>query len=119
MMIGDGGQSGFDVAMPDMRFHTFTGPSADVNFDNGDIADWIWTGDPMAFDRRLRVLLARHQRPQGQRNDIRRDRLTAYRTKTFGLGSRTIAEAQRDLQRVDRQLHRAIAVTGRDSVPPR
>ncbi len=63
MMIGDGGQSGFDVALPNMRFHTFTGPSVDVNFNNGDIADWIWTGDPMfAAGCRVRVLFARHQR---------------------------------------------------------
>ncbi len=43
-MIGDGGQSGFDVAIPSFRFHNFTGASPDVNFNNGDIADWIWTG---------------------------------------------------------------------------
>ena len=35
-MIGDGGQSGFDVAIPEFRFHNFTGASPDVNFDNGD-----------------------------------------------------------------------------------
>ena len=48
MMIGDGGQSGFDVAIPEFRFHNFTGASPDVNFNNGNIADWIWTGDPLA-----------------------------------------------------------------------
>jgi hypothetical protein len=46
-MIGDGGQSGFDVAIPGFRMHNFTGASPDVNFNNGNIADWIWTGDPL------------------------------------------------------------------------
>ena len=50
-MIGDGGQSGFDVAIPEFRFHNFTGASPDVNFDNGDLADWIWTGDPLGHGR--------------------------------------------------------------------
>ena len=45
-MIGDGGQSGFDVAIPEFRFHNFTGASPDVNFDNGDIEKWIWTRRP-------------------------------------------------------------------------
>jgi len=45
-MIGDGGQSGFDVANPHFRFHTFTGPQADVNFSDGAVADWNWISDP-------------------------------------------------------------------------
>jgi hypothetical protein len=48
-MIGDGGQSGFDAAEPAFRFHTFFGPSPDVNFSDGDIADWNWTADPIYF----------------------------------------------------------------------
>ena len=35
-MIGDGGQSGFDVADPKFRFHTFYDASPDVNFSGGD-----------------------------------------------------------------------------------
>jgi hypothetical protein len=46
-MIGDGGQSGFDVAEPAFRFHTFFNATPDVNFSNGDIADWNWIGDPI------------------------------------------------------------------------
>jgi hypothetical protein len=46
-MIGDGGQSGFDAANPAFRFHTFFNATPDVNFSNGDIADWNWTGDPI------------------------------------------------------------------------
>jgi hypothetical protein len=45
-MIGDGGQSGFDAADPHFRFHTFTGPAADVNFSDGAVADWNWISDP-------------------------------------------------------------------------
>jgi hypothetical protein len=48
-MIGDGGQSGFDAANPAFRFHTFFGPSPDVNFSNGDMADWNWIADQMYF----------------------------------------------------------------------
>jgi hypothetical protein len=90
-MIGDGGQSGFDVAIPGFRFHNFTGASPDVNFDNGDLEKWIWTGDPLGQAAEFyspvisdpvvsKTLFAGTQ--------------TAFRTKTAGLGNRTIAEAQ-------------------------
>jgi hypothetical protein len=46
-MIGDGGQSGFDAANPAFRFHTFFNATPDVNFSDGDIADWNWIGDPI------------------------------------------------------------------------
>jgi hypothetical protein len=46
-MIGDGGQSGFDVADPHFRFHTYAGQQMDVNFSDGDVADWNWIGDPL------------------------------------------------------------------------
>src|SRR6185295_17910066 len=46
-MIGDGGQSGFDAADPHFRFHTFAGQQPDVNFSDGDVADWNWIGDPL------------------------------------------------------------------------
>src|SRR5436190_7124862 len=48
-MIGDGGQSGFDVANPAFRFHTFYDAQPDVNFSSGDMADWNWIGDPFFF----------------------------------------------------------------------
>ena len=48
-MIGDGGQSGFDVAEPAFRFHTFFNATPDVNFSSGDIADWNWIADPIFF----------------------------------------------------------------------
>jgi hypothetical protein len=90
-MIGDGGQSGFDVAIPGFRFHNFTGASPDVNFDKGDFEKWIWTGDPLGQAAEFyspvisdpvvsKTLFAGTQ--------------TVFRTKTAGLGNRTIAEAQ-------------------------
>jgi photosystem II stability/assembly factor-like uncharacterized protein len=46
-MIGDGGQSAFDIANPHFRTHTFAGQGGDVNFSDGALADWIWIGDPL------------------------------------------------------------------------
>jgi hypothetical protein len=48
-MIGDGGQSGFDAADPAFRFHTFFNATPDVNFSDGDIADWNWIADQIFF----------------------------------------------------------------------
>jgi hypothetical protein len=95
MMIGDGGQSGFDVGNPNFRFHTFTGPSVDVNFNKGNIADWIWTGDPMfeGEDAGSEFYSPAISDPVVSGTMFAGSGLTAYRTKTFGLGSRTIAEA--------------------------
>jgi hypothetical protein len=44
-MIGDGGQSGFDIANSAFRFHTFYDATVDVNFSGGDMADWNWMAD--------------------------------------------------------------------------
>jgi hypothetical protein len=38
---GDGGQSGFNAADPNLRFNTFTGQANDVNFRAGDPAYWV------------------------------------------------------------------------------
>ena len=46
-MIGDGGQSSFDIGNPHFRSHTFAGQGGDVNFSDGALADWIWIGDPL------------------------------------------------------------------------
>lgn len=46
-MIGDGGQSGFDIANRNFRFHTFYSASPDVNFSSGQMIDWNWIGDPI------------------------------------------------------------------------
>ena len=46
-MIGDGGWSGFDIVDSHFRFHNFFDVTPEVNFDDGDIADWIWVADPV------------------------------------------------------------------------
>ncbi|MEZ5289450.1 MAG: sialidase family protein [Vicinamibacterales bacterium] len=54
-MIGDGGQSGFDAAVPNFRFHTFFNATPDINLSDGAMAAWNWIGDqifgtePQAF----------------------------------------------------------------------
>ena len=90
-MIGDGGQSGFDAANPDFRFHTFFNATPDVNFSSGDIADWNWISDPIFGTE-----------PQSFYVPIISDPIQSgwmfvgtghvWRTKTHGRGSMTIAE---------------------------
>jgi hypothetical protein len=91
-MIGDGGQSGFDVANPSFRFHSFFDTSPEVNFDNGDTADWIWVADPMYgtggqfYSPIISDPIVAKTMFSGAAN--------VFRTKTQGLGSMTIAQAQ-------------------------
>jgi hypothetical protein len=89
-MIGDGGQSGFDVAIPEFRFHNFTGASPDVNFNHGNIADWIWTGDPLGQAAEFYAPVISD--PVVSKTMFAGTQ-TVFRTKTAGLGSRTVAEA--------------------------
>lgn len=44
-IFGDGGQSGFDIANPQFRFHTYAGPQIDVNYTGGLMSDWNWIAD--------------------------------------------------------------------------
>jgi hypothetical protein len=94
-MIGDGGQSGFDVAIPEFRFHNFTGASPDVNFNNGNIADWIWTGAPLGGGANAgsEFYTPMISDPVVSLTLFSGTGLTVYRTKTAGLGTRTVAEA--------------------------
>jgi hypothetical protein len=46
-VTGDGGDSGIDAVNPQIRFHTYTGPQADVNFHGNTPASWDWFSDPM------------------------------------------------------------------------
>jgi Arc-like DNA binding domain len=90
-MIGDGGQSGFDVAIPEFRFHTFTTAQIDVNFNNGNIADWIWIGDPVAHGGEFYAPVISD--PVVSKTMFAGTSRTAYRTQTAGLGTMTVAEA--------------------------
>ena len=91
-MIGDGGQSGFDVAIPEFRFHNFTGASPDVNFDERRHRR-VDLDRSSARRRRQRVLHPDDQRSRREQDAVLRHRWTVYRTKTRRLGTRTIAEA--------------------------
>ena len=95
-MIGDGGQSGFDVAIPEFRMHNFTGPSPDVNFDNGELSKWIWTGGPLggAANGVSEFYSPVSTDPVVSKTMWAGSGLTAYRTKTAGLGTRTYEQAQ-------------------------
>jgi hypothetical protein len=44
---GDGGQSGFNVGNPDIRFHTYYLPQVDVNFQGSNTLGWDWISDPL------------------------------------------------------------------------
>lgn len=90
-MIGDGGQSGFDVANPKFRFHTFFNATPDVNFSEGDMRDWNWIADPIYGTE-----------PQSFYVPIISDPVTSrslfvgtghvWRTKTWGMGGMSLAE---------------------------
>ena len=51
---GDGGQSGYNVADPDIRVHTYFDATPDVSFTGGDPGSWNWIGDPLQQSHELR-----------------------------------------------------------------
>jgi hypothetical protein len=91
-MIGDGGQSGFDVAIKEFRFHNFTNASTEVSFENGDIASWIWIADPIYHGGEFYAPVISD--PKVSKTMFAGTSRSVYRTKTAGLGTMTIAEAQ-------------------------
>jgi hypothetical protein len=93
-MIGDGGQSGWDVDKPEFRFHNFFDATTEVNFDNGDIADWIWVADPIFGHAGTQFYAPVISDPVESGWLFAGTGRTAYRTKTHGLGAMTMAEAQ-------------------------
>jgi hypothetical protein len=94
-MIGDGGQSGFDVANASFRFHTFFDAQMDVNFSGGEMADWNWIGDPF-------FIPPGNSEPRAFYIPIITDPVVSrtmftglahvWRTKTWGLGAMTVQE---------------------------
>lgn len=46
-IYGDGGQSGFNLANPAIRFNTFFGQNTDENFQSGDPTKWVVTSGPL------------------------------------------------------------------------
>ncbi|GAB3840265.1 hypothetical protein GCM10029963_08600 [Micromonospora andamanensis] len=94
-MIGDGGASGWDVARPEFRFHTYYDVSPEVSFANGDISSWIWTADPIYGQPGSLFYAPVISDPKVSGTMFAGTGLSVYRTKTFGLGDRSLAEADR------------------------
>jgi hypothetical protein len=92
-MIGDGGWTGFDVTNPNFRFHNFFDASTDVNFNGGNIADWIWIADPIFGHAGTQFYAPVISDPKVSGTMFVGTGRTVYRTKTHGLGSMTLAEA--------------------------
>lgn len=93
-MIGDGGQSGFDVTLKDFRFHNFFDATTEVSFNGGSIGDWIWIADPIFGHGGTQFYAPVISDPRVSGTLFAGTGRTAYRTKTHGLGTMSIAEAQ-------------------------
>jgi hypothetical protein len=91
MMIGDGGQSGFDVVDPQFRFHTFYDASPDVNFSGGDMADWNWIADPIFGHAGTQFYAPIISDPKVSKTMFVGTGRTVYRTKTWGMGTMDLA----------------------------
>ncbi|HXB57528.1 MAG TPA: sialidase family protein [Vicinamibacteria bacterium] len=88
-MVGDGGQSGFDVADRHFRFHTFAGQGADVNFNDGAVGDWNWIGDPLFNGEAAEFYVPIISDPKVS-GTMFTGTSHVWRTKTHGLGSMTL-----------------------------
>ncbi len=93
-MIGDGGWNGFDAANPNFRFHSFFDVSPEVNFEGGNIATWISVYDPLFGHAGSNFYSPIISDPVESGWMFAGTARTAYRTKTHGLGTMTMAEAQ-------------------------
>jgi len=89
-MIGDGGQSGFDIGNPDFRFHTFYDASPDVNFSGGDMADWNWIADPI-FGTGAQFYAPIITDPKVSKTMFV-GTANIWRTKTWGMGNMSLDE---------------------------
>lgn len=88
-MIGDGGQSGFDIANSSFRFHTFYNASPDVNFSKGATIDWNWIADPIygTEPQQFYVPIISDEAVSGT---MYVGTGHVWRTKTSGMGSMTL-----------------------------
>ena len=94
-MIGDGGQSGFDAKVEGFRMHNFFDATTEVQFSGGDIDDWIWTADPIFGQAGTQFYAPVITDPKVSGTMFAGTGQTVFRTQTFGLGDRSLAEAQR------------------------
>jgi hypothetical protein len=92
-MIGDGGQSGFDVADPSFRFHTYNDKQMDVNFSNGATADWNWNSDPffLIAGEASEFYVPTISDPKVSKTLFLGAQFV-WRTKTAGMGSMSLAD---------------------------
>ena len=90
-MIGDGGQSGFDVGLSTFRFHTFFNATPDVNFSSGDIADWNWIGDPIYGTEPQSFYVPIISDPSVSKS-MYVGTGHVWRTKTWGMGTMSLEE---------------------------
>jgi hypothetical protein len=91
-MIGDGGQSGFDVADPAFRFHTYFDKQMDVNFSNGATADWNWNSDPFFIAGEAAEFYVPTISDPKVSKTLFLGAQFVWRTKTAGQGSMTLAD---------------------------
>jgi hypothetical protein len=89
-MLGDGGQSGFDIGSSKFRFHTYTSAEVDVNFSNGTYSDWNWIGDPIVATGGAFYVPIINDPAVSKTMFVGTS--TVYRTKTDGVGSFTLAQ---------------------------
>ena len=118
-MIGDGGRNGFDVALPDFRFHSFFDISPEVNFEGGNVATWISVYDPLFGHAGSQFYSPIISDPRVSGTMFAGTGRTAYRTKTHGLGTMTMEEAQEHCNSVDGRLLRRLRRLGASSEPVR
>ncbi len=90
-MIGDGGQSGYDVADPHFRFHNFFAASPDVNFSDGATADWNWIADPIFGTEAQEFYVPMISDPIVSKT-LFVGTEHVWRTKTAGVGKMTLQE---------------------------
>jgi hypothetical protein len=90
-MIGDGGQSGFDAVIDSFRFHTYFAQQVDVNFSNGDTADWNWISDPL-FNGEAAAFYVPVISDPTVSGTLFIGTGHVWRTKTHGMGTMTLAE---------------------------
>ncbi|MGA8220054.1 MAG: sialidase family protein [Candidatus Acidiferrales bacterium] len=91
-IFGDGGQSGFDIANPQFRFHTYTGPEMDVNFMGGVMSDWNFIGDTFfIFPEPSQFYIPIISDPKVSQTMFAGTG-DVWRTKTQGVGARSLAD---------------------------
>lgn len=89
-MWGDGGFSGFDAVNSQFRFHTYYYASPDVNFSNGEIADWNWIADPIyPYSNLFYTPIISDPTVSGT---MFAGAFVVWRTKTHGMGSMSLAD---------------------------